>query len=98
MGGDGGGSALKDIMSGTVAGFAQVAVGKTRCNVFLPQCLLVGWTAKRFWSKGCSISSPFQLTTMIFELVFYMRACLGICIRSMRGSCGPAVTHVLDNV
>lgn len=34
-GGGGGGSAMKDIMSGTVAGFAQVAVGKfwvTRTN------------------------------------------------------------------
>lgn len=28
MGGGGGGNAMKDIMSGTVAGFAQVAVGE----------------------------------------------------------------------
>ena len=36
MGGDGGGggSALKDIMSGTVAGFAQVAVGEKNQSIF----------------------------------------------------------------
>lgn len=37
-GGSGGGSAVKDIMSGTVAGFAQVAVGKTQSPPHVGLC------------------------------------------------------------
>lgn len=56
-GGDGGG-AMKDIMSGTVAGFAQVAVGekesRRKSNCTHPSHVLCGLEGKGRGRRGCS--------------------------------------------